>query len=189
MFSTWFGLRNFRILGLGSKRDSRTKYSGCSCNQIIYIKLGRYSILFGNTSSRSSSNLVLYTRSGLGGKIFVFGSIQFNRGSIDSRLLQGAAPRVSGFFFKAVVQAVLLFRAETWVVTPRMGKALGGFQTQVVIRLTGRILWRTPDRRWRYTSAAAAREEAGLLTMEKYISRRKNTVAHYISKRSLLDLC
>ena len=29
---------------------------------------------------------------------------------------EGAVPRVSSFFFKAVVQVVLLFRAETWVV-------------------------------------------------------------------------
>ena len=32
---------------------------------------------------------------------------------------------------KAVIQTVLLFRAETWVVTPRMGKDPVGFQTQV----------------------------------------------------------
>ena len=37
-----------------------------------------------------------------------------------------AAPRLSGLFFKAEIQAVLLFGAETWVVTPHMGKALGG---------------------------------------------------------------
>ena len=45
-----------------------------------------------------------------------------------SRILnkEGAAPRVSSFFFKAVIQAVLLFQEETWVVTPRMGKAMGG---------------------------------------------------------------
>ena len=30
--------------------------------------------------------------------------------------------------FNAVVQAVLLFGSRTWVVTPRMGKALGGFR-------------------------------------------------------------
>ena len=29
-------------------------------------------------------------------------------------------PRGSGMFFKAVVQAVLLFRLETWVLTPHM---------------------------------------------------------------------
>ena len=39
---------------------------------------------------------------------------------------EGAAPRVSSFFFEAVIQAVLLFGADTCVVTPRMGKALGG---------------------------------------------------------------
>ena len=39
---------------------------------------------------------------------------------------EGAAPQLSDFFLNAVVQAVLLFRSDTWVVTPRMGKALGG---------------------------------------------------------------
>ena len=34
-----------------------------------------------------------------------------------------ADPRVSGFFFKAMVQVVLLFGSETWVVTPHMGRS------------------------------------------------------------------
>ena len=42
---------------------------------------------------------------------------------------EGESLQVSGFFFKAVVQVVLIFGADTWVVTPRMGKALGGFHT------------------------------------------------------------
>ena len=37
--------------------------------------------------------------------------------------------------------------------------------------------------------AAAAKEEAGLLTMKEYIRRRQDTVAQYIDTRSLLDLC
>ena len=41
---------------------------------------------------------------------------------------EGAALQVSGFFFKVVVQVVQLFVSETWVVTPRMGKALGVFR-------------------------------------------------------------
>ena len=36
---------------------------------------------------------------------------------------EGATPRISGNFFKAVVQQVLLFGAETWVVTPKMERA------------------------------------------------------------------
>ena len=46
-------------------------------------------MLFGNTSSMSISNLVLYPCSVFGGKIFVLGSIRFNQKSIDSRFLQG----------------------------------------------------------------------------------------------------
>ena len=37
----------------------------------------------------------------------------------------GGVPKVSGFFFKYLVQVVLLFGSVTWVVTPCMGKALG----------------------------------------------------------------
>ena len=40
---------------------------------------------------------------------------------------EGEGPQVSGFFFESVIQLVLLFGAETWVVTPRMGWNLGGF--------------------------------------------------------------
>ena len=58
---------------------------------------------------------------------------------------EGATPRVSGLFFKAVIQVVLLLGAETWVVTPRMGTALGVFQTQVMRWLTGQLLQGTTD--------------------------------------------
>ena len=40
-------------------------------------------------------------------------------------------------FFKAVVQVVLLFKLETWVLTPRMGRALGSFQHRVARQITG----------------------------------------------------
>ena len=41
---------------------------------------------------------------------------------------EGVETQVSGLFFKAVVQAVLLFVLEKCVATPRMGKDLGGFR-------------------------------------------------------------
>ena len=102
---------------------------------------------------------------------------------------EGAEPRVSGFFFKSVVQAVLLFGAKTWVVTPRMGRVLGGFQDQVARPLTGQLLRRRADGKWEYNSTATAREEAGFETMEECIRRSQNTVTQYIAPRSLLGLC
>ena len=97
-------------------------------------------------------------------------------------------PQVSGFFFKAMVQAVLLFGSKTRVVTPIMGKAMGAFQAQVERRLTGQIPRRTPEGKWIYTSAATVQEETGLLMMEEYIRRCQNMVAQYIAMLSLLDL-
>ena len=42
-------------------------------------------------------------------------------------------------FFKSIFQSVLLFGAETWVLTPHMGWVLGGFQYQVAQQLTGHL--------------------------------------------------
>ena len=33
----------------------------------------------------------------------------------------------TGTFYNVVVQATLLFVSETWVITPRIGRTLGGF--------------------------------------------------------------
>ena len=51
---------------------------------------------------------------------------------------EGATPRISGNFFKAVVQQVLLFGADTWVVTPNMERALSAFLHGEARQLTGR---------------------------------------------------
>ena len=57
-----------------------------------------------------------------------------------SRILsrEGADPNVSGIFYKGVAQAVLLFGAETWVLTPRMERALDSFQYRSARRITGK---------------------------------------------------
>ena len=87
--------------------------------------------------------------------------------SILSR--KGARPRMSVFFFKDVVQLVLLFGVETWVVTPCMGRVLGGFQDHVERRLMEQLPLRILEGRWEYTSEEVAREEAGFEPMETYI--------------------
>ena len=51
---------------------------------------------------------------------------------------EGTIPRVSEIFFKELVQAVLLFSSEKWLLTPRMGWDLGSFQHRVSRQITGR---------------------------------------------------
>ena len=102
---------------------------------------------------------------------------------------EGATPRILGSFFKAVVQQVMLFRAETWVVTPKMERALRGFLHGAVRRLTGRQARRAKNGEWYYPSLEGAMREAGLTDIRKSIATRQNTVAQYIATRPLLDLC
>ena len=58
--------------------------------------------------------------------------------------------RVSGTFLKAVVQAVLIFGLEMWVMTPRMRRDLGGLHNRVPQRIMVWKLRRLPDGRWEY---------------------------------------
>ena len=84
---------------------------------------------------------------------------------------QGAELRVSSFFFKAVVQAVLLFGSETWLVPPPHGQSPGGGGVQIPcgLRLTERLPMRKTDRKWEYTLVTMAREEDRFQTKEEYI--------------------
>ena len=50
---------------------------------------------------------------------------------------RGVDKRVPGTFFKAMVQQVLLFGAETWVLTPRIERALESFMHRDAHRITG----------------------------------------------------
>ena len=88
-----------------------------------------------------------------------------------------------------MVQQVLLFGAETWVVTPRMERGLSGFIHGAARRMTGRQARRGRNSAWHYPSLEGAMRESVLTKIRKSIANRQNTVAQYIATRPLLDLC
>ena len=55
---------------------------------------------------------------------------------------EGADPKVSRMFYISVTQQVLLFGAESWVLTGKMEADLDAFQGRVARRLMGRLLRR-----------------------------------------------
>ena len=85
---------------------------------------------------------------------------------------EGADPKVSRIFYTAVTQQVLLFGAETWVLTRKMESALDAFQGRVARRLTGRQPRRGRDERWFYPSLAGAMKEALVVRIRTSILRR-----------------
>ena len=69
---------------------------------------------------------------------------------------EGADPKVSRSFYTAVIQQVLLFGAETWVLTRKMESDLDAFQDKVARRLTGRHPRCGRDGRWFYPSLSGS---------------------------------
>ena len=94
---------------------------------------------------------------------------------------EGADPKVSHSFYTDVTQQVLLFGAESWVLTTHMESALDAFQGRVALRLTGRQPRRGRDRKWFYPSLTRALKEAGVMRARTSVLRRQNTVAQFIA--------
>ena len=88
-----------------------------------------------------------------------------------------------------MVQQVLLFGAETWVVTPRMERVLNSSMHGATRRITRRKTQRGRDGKWFYPSLEGAMKEAGFKCVWASINTRQNMVAQYIATRPLLDLC
>ena len=58
---------------------------------------------------------------------------------------EGADDQTPGHIYLAVVQLVLLYMSDTWVLTPHMKRVLGKFHQRVARRLTGRQPWKGWD--------------------------------------------
>jgi hypothetical protein len=87
-----------------------------------------------------------------------------------SRVLirDGATPRISSMFYKAVVQSVLLYGSETWVLPPNILSKLEGFRKQIARRLTGRTpVYHRREDEWQYLLLDNALEEAGLFPINE----------------------
>ena len=102
---------------------------------------------------------------------------------------EGVDLKVLGNFYKAVAQAVLLFGAETWVLTQSMERDLDSFQHRVARRITGKQPRRRADGIWEYPPLSEAMGEAGFEGIRKSSTWRQNTVAQYIAMRPILYLC
>ena len=101
-----------------------------------------------------------------------------------------ADPRVCGMFYKAVVQSVLLYGCETWIVTPAILRMLTGFQIRAAWRMARRNKPRKlDDDTWVYPRSDEVLKEVGLFTIEHYIQKRRNTLSEYTESREIYKHC
>ena len=85
---------------------------------------------------------------------------------------KGADPRTLRNFYKVVVQATLLFGAESWDTSPQIGRNLGRLQQRLDLHM----------------ALYEAMDILGLEEVKKYVLRRQNIASQYIAAWPILEI-
>ena len=92
---------------------------------------------------------------------------------------EGANSVCMARFYMAVVQAVLLYGADTWVVSDRNMDRLRSFHMRAARYMTGEHI-RKVGETWEYPDHKKLLLKCKLLPIETYIERRRGTLRRYI---------
>ena len=60
----------------------------------------------------------------------------------------GATVRAKDMFYKVVLQAVLMYGSEIWVITEAMMKVMEGFHYSITQRISGNTEWKVGEEGW-----------------------------------------
>ena len=101
----------------------------------------------------------------------------------------GANARIMGRAYVAILQAVLLYASETWVISERSWQKLESFHHSCARRITRRFIQSNPDGTWTCPENKMTLQEAGLFPLRVYVERRRKTVYQYVSQRPILQQC
>ena len=92
-------------------------------------------------------------------------------------------------FYWAVLQAVLLFGAETWILLEAMSRKLEGVHVVFLSQITGQKENRQRDRIWKIEAAAKVLKGMGTQSLRAYIDKCQETVAEWVALRTTLEVC
>lgn len=94
----------------------------------------------------------------------------------------GADPPTMAKIYRAVIQAVLLYGAESWTVSDANLRKLRAFHHQAVRYMTGDHIWKLKNDEWEYPDHNELREKCGVLRIEEYIEKRRENLRTFLTK-------
>jgi hypothetical protein len=119
--------------------------------------------------------------------------LQDRRFPTVSRLLvrEGATAKMMGKVYLAVVQSVLLYGSETWVLSERMRGMLEGFHNRCARQMTRKFIRPDPENEgeWITPPVATTLAAAGLQPLMTYVKRRKATILVFAETRAIYRRC
>jgi hypothetical protein len=101
---------------------------------------------------------------------------------------KNVSPHVTANFYKAVVQAILLYGSKNWVLSRAALVHLEGFHIHAAYRMAKMHKpKRGPGRTWIYPESVDVLQECSLKTMKEYIYITWQTIAVYVATRLILN--
>ena len=85
-------------------------------------------------------------------------------------------------FYLVIVQAVLLYGLDSWVIKKSDLDKLNSFHKRAVCHMTGCHIRKHRDGTWTYPNHKTLLEECNLLHIETYIVQRRGTLQLYLDR-------
>ena len=95
---------------------------------------------------------------------------------------EGANAICMARFYVTVVQAVLLYGADSWVVTEKDMNKLESFHKRAIRHMTGTHICKLSDKEWVFPDHSELLLKCRLFPMSIYLERRRGTLREYIEK-------
>ena len=88
----------------------------------------------------------------------------------------GACAKTMAQFYSMIVQAVLLYGAESWTINERNYNKLRSFHKRAMRYMTGQHIRKKEDGNWEYPNHEKLMKLCNLSTIDEYIKRRRGTL-------------
>ena len=95
---------------------------------------------------------------------------------------KGANPKIMAKFYLTIVQAVLLYGADSWVIKKRDYDALRSFHRRAARYMTGQHIRKLDGNKWEYPNHEELLKICGLLEIDTYIARQRGTLRKYLKE-------
>ena len=102
---------------------------------------------------------------------------------------QGVGSKIMGYFYKAIVQAVLLYGSESWTLSKDKLREFSSFHNRVARYLCDDHIRPLEDGTYYVPRTEDVLEKAGLFTIEHYIRLRRATVSNFVKEREIYNEC
>ena len=99
-------------------------------------------------------------------------------------------PKTMSVFYRTVVLLVLLYGSKSWVLTTDMMHQLRSFHRRCCHGITRDFIHQDEESgEWICPSRKEVLEKAGILTVEEYIQRRRDTILPYARSTNIYERC